>query len=110
MSLVRTAFGALILLIYLSFRFRLTEQLSAISRWSVFKLVLVATFIGTYLGIWLQVTGLRYARQRIAATLSSTSPIFILPLAAIFLGDQIRLRNPLRRHCRRWHLPALPLK
>jgi len=93
MSIVRTAFGALTLIIYLSFRFKISEELAPAKSWSVLKTVIIATILGTYLGIWLQVTGLRFAPAGIAATLSSTSPIFVLPLAAIFLGDTIRART-----------------
>ena len=93
MSLVRTAFGALTLLIYMTFRFRLRDEFAPLKSWPIMKLVIIATILGTYLGIWLQVTGLRFAPAGIAATLSSTSPIFVLPLAAIFLGDTIRPRT-----------------
>ena len=55
-------------------------------------MAVAATLLGTYLGVWLQVTGLRHAPAGIAATLSSTSPIFILPLSALFLGERVDAR------------------
>lgn len=51
--------------------------------------LVLATILGTYLGIWLLMAGLRYTTHAgVAATLSATSPIFVLPLAAIFLSDR----------------------
>lgn len=52
-----------------------------------------ATFLGTYLGIWLVSAGMRYAPAGIAATLSSTSPLFVLPLVALVHRERISLRT-----------------
>jgi drug/metabolite transporter (DMT)-like permease len=54
--------------------------------------LLFATFIGTYLGLWLVNAGLRYTDAGVASTLSSLSPIFVLPLARIFLGERLSAR------------------
>lgn len=59
----------------------------------IFIAIIVATFFGTFLGIWLLNAGLKYTTHTgIAATLSSTSPIFILPLAYFFEREKISLR------------------
>ncbi|MGD1849194.1 MAG: EamA family transporter, partial [Cyanophyceae cyanobacterium] len=44
-----------------------------------FRLVL-ATVLGTYLGIWLQQTALKYTLAGIAQTCLATTPLFILPI------------------------------
>lgn len=46
-------------------------------------LLLSATILGTYLAIWLQQVSISLAPAGIAQTLMSTSPIFILPIAAM---------------------------
>jgi drug/metabolite transporter (DMT)-like permease len=51
----------------------------------------LAAFGGTYLGIWLQQVGLKYAPAGVAQTLGATSPLFVLPIA-LWLGEEIRLR------------------
>jgi len=43
--------------------------------------IFVTTFGGTYLGIWLQQTSLKFAPADIAQTLLATSLIFIIPIA-----------------------------
>lgn len=53
--------------------------------------LLLASFLGTYLAIWLQQTSLKFALAGVSQTLSATSPIFVLPLAA-WTGDRVSLR------------------
>ncbi|MEM8544999.1 MAG: DMT family transporter [Cyanobacteria bacterium P01_H01_bin.119] len=53
--------------------------------------VAIAAFFGTYLAIWLQQTALKYAPTGVAQTLTATSPIFVLPIAAL-MGDRVSSR------------------
>ena len=53
--------------------------------------IIVATFIGTYLAIWLQQTALKFTESGIAQTLFSTSPLFVLPIV-FFMGERISPR------------------
>jgi drug/metabolite transporter (DMT)-like permease len=53
--------------------------------------IILAAFLGTYLGSFLDQTALKYAPAGIAHTLVSTSPLFILPLA-VLAGEKVSLR------------------
>lgn len=53
--------------------------------------IILTAFGSTYLGIWLQQTGLKFAPAGIAQTLIATSPLFVLPIA-FWLGEKISLR------------------
>lgn len=53
--------------------------------------ILCAAFAGTYLGIWLQQTAIKFTAVGIALTLTNTSPLFVLPLA-IYLGEKVSFR------------------
>lgn len=53
--------------------------------------VAIAAFFATYLGIWLQQIALKYTAAGIAQSLLATSPLFVLPVAAL-LGDRISWR------------------
>jgi drug/metabolite transporter (DMT)-like permease len=53
--------------------------------------LLVAAFTGTYLGIWLQQTALKYTATGIAQALIATSPLFIIPIARL-TGEVISIR------------------
>ncbi len=72
---------------------RLRESLRPLREPTQFGWLLLATFLGTFLGIWFQVAGLRYtASAGVASTLSSTSPLFVLPLAFFVLHESLSLR------------------
>ncbi|MBI4602101.1 MAG: DMT family transporter [Planctomycetes bacterium] len=51
-----------------------------------------ASACGTYAGIWLYLVAIRHADVAVATTLTSLSPVFILPLARAFLGHPITPR------------------
>ncbi|WP_017660948.1 EamA family transporter [Baaleninema simplex] len=57
----------------------------------IWGILIVAAFIGTYLAIWLQQTSLKFAPAGISQTLSATSPLFVLPIAA-WTGEKIGIR------------------
>jgi drug/metabolite transporter (DMT)-like permease len=52
---------------------------------------ILAAFGGTYLGIWLQQTAIKFSPVGIASTLLQTSPVFIIPIA-ISMGEKVSLR------------------
>ena len=51
----------------------------------------ISSFIGTFLGIWLQQISLKYAAAGVAQTLFSTSPLFVIPIV-ILTGERVSLR------------------
>ncbi len=57
----------------------------------VWRMVFAATFIGTFMGISLQQFAFKYANTGITQTLLSTSPLFILPIAAR-MGEKVSAR------------------
>ena len=54
-----------------------------------FAVVLTATVLATYIGLWLSMIALQLTLAGIAATLTSTSPIFVLPLVRIFEKEHV---------------------
>jgi drug/metabolite transporter (DMT)-like permease len=57
------------------------------------KTLLLAAVIGAFLGTWLSIVALKYTHAAVAATLNSTSPLFILPLAVLMLKERISSRE-----------------
>lgn len=53
---------------------------------------LLAVCVVTFGGFWLSLVAIKYVDVSIANTLSSTEPLFILPLAAIYLKERVSLR------------------
>jgi drug/metabolite transporter (DMT)-like permease len=90
-AFVRLIGGVLLLLIWLTWQRHLFQKLTPLrSRQLVITLVGTA-FASTYLGIWLQQMSLKYAATGIAQSLTSTSPLFVLPIA-IATGERVSLR------------------
>ena len=52
----------------------------------------LASASGTFLGIWMSLVAQKYTPVAVATTLTSMSPVFVLPLAFIFLGQRVALR------------------
>ena len=91
-SVVRMAAGVAGLVVHVLLAGKLGDVTRAFRTPTVAATLVAASFLGTYLGIWLGVTGVRYTNTGVATTLACTSPIFVLPLSAFFLGERISPR------------------
>lgn len=90
-SIIRLAVGT-VFLIPLLIPFREQLQVSLVKwSWRFVWIIVITSFASTYLAIWLQQISLKFTDAGIAQTLSATSPLFVLPIAAI-LGETITLR------------------
>ena len=54
--------------------------------------VIVAAIVGAFIGTWLSVLALKNTHVTVAAALNSTSPLFVLPLAAYIMREKISRR------------------
>lgn len=54
--------------------------------------VSAVVFVGVFGGFWLSLLALKNIDASIAGALTSTSPLFVLPLAAFLLGERITVR------------------
>jgi drug/metabolite transporter (DMT)-like permease len=95
-TLIRLTTGVILLLIWLLIKNRnikknpiqQSKPLLSVKLWAI---IIFTSFIGTYLGIWLQQIALKFAPAGIAQTLNATSPLFVLPIA-IWLGEKVSFR------------------
>lgn len=93
MGIVRLAFGVAGLALVVLAAGRARDLLAPLRAPRQLAWIALATTLGTYLGIWLLMAGIKHtSHAAVAATLSSTSPIFVLPLAHFFLGDKLTPR------------------
>ncbi|MBF2002348.1 MAG: DMT family transporter [Synechococcales cyanobacterium M58_A2018_015] len=90
-SLIRLSAGVIVILIWSAPLFQLRQSLQPLRSWQLVATLIAASFIGTYLAIWLQQTALKHTATGIAQALTSTSPLFILPIA-MATGERISLR------------------
>uniref|UniRef100_B8HY21 EamA domain-containing protein n=1 Tax=Cyanothece sp. (strain PCC 7425 / ATCC 29141) TaxID=395961 RepID=B8HY21_CYAP4 len=90
-TLWRLLAGVAMLLLWGSGRGQLGSWIKGFNSSRTIGILCLAAFAGTYLGIWLQQTALKYSDAGIAQTLSATSPLFILPISAL-AGEKVSLR------------------
>ncbi|MGB3403569.1 MAG: DMT family transporter [Microcoleaceae cyanobacterium] len=91
-SLIRLIGGTAIVLLYFTARPQnLTVLIKPLKSKKVIAVIFIATFLGTYLGIWLQQTSLKFTAAGIAQALLATSPLFVLPIAA-GMGEKVSLQ------------------
>ncbi|MBE9108945.1 DMT family transporter [Nodosilinea sp. LEGE 07298] len=90
-SLLRLAGGCVIILSILRYQGPVVGALRPLRSPRLLAGVALAAVLGTYLAIYLQQIALKYAATGVAQALTSTSPLFVLPLAAA-LGDRVSLR------------------
>jgi len=91
-SVVRLAAGTAALAVQVAFERKGREVARLVREPRLGAQVTLATFVGTYLGIWLSIYGLQNSYAGVAATLQSTSPIFVLPLAVFVLKERLSVR------------------
>lgn len=89
-SLVRLLAGTLVLPLAWGMR-RESVQWKPMLSLKPLGAIALASFFGTYLGIWLQQTALKFAPAGIAQTIIATSPLFVLPFSA-WMGERISTR------------------
>jgi drug/metabolite transporter (DMT)-like permease len=91
-TLIRLLGGTFVLLIWITLQHQATEIVKPLQSRRLLLVIAGTAFTSTYLGIWLQQTSLKFAATGIAQALSSTSPLFVIPLVAM-LGERITGRS-----------------
>ncbi|MCX8024485.1 MAG: DMT family transporter, partial [Thermanaerothrix sp.] len=91
-AVIRLAAGVIGLLLWTVLTGQIRLDLGALYiQPRLFGYAFAATFLGTYLAMWLQQVALTYAAAGVVQTLLATSPIFVLPLAA-WRGERLTPR------------------
>ncbi len=90
-ALIRLAAGVIVLLVWIAVVRPAKSRFTIQHKRDMWRLIFVATFVGTYLAIWLQQTSFKFTETGIAQTLISTSPLFVLPFA-VWMGEKVSFR------------------
>ncbi len=94
-SVVRVVTAAVLGLAIAAAFGRLRPLGALLRRPGVARWVIPSALIGTYLGIWLSMLAFRHTSIAVATTLNSTTPIFVLPIVALFLRQRVTRRGVL---------------
>ncbi len=88
----RFAFGMAGLATFGWVRGELTTWLRPFTSVGLLRRIVVAVLVITFGGFWLTMVGYKYTDASVATILMSTEPLFILPLARIFMEERITPR------------------
>lgn len=91
-ALIRLGAGVVSLMIVLLVKPRALKGWQQLGHQAIGLPLVGAAFLGTYLGIWFQQIGFKYAPVGIAQTLLATSPLFILVMARL-AGQSVSVRS-----------------
>lgn len=91
-ALIRLGAGVVSLMIVLLFKPKALIGWQQLRQKAVGLPLVGAAFLGTYIGIWFQQIGFKYAPVGIAQTLLATSPLFILVMARM-AGQTVSMRS-----------------
>ncbi len=90
---IRMAAGTAAMLCFgLSKRGRVTDWIAPFRNLSVLRNFAASVAVITFGGFWLSLLALQHLDVAIANTLSSTEPVFVLPLAVLLLRERVPLR------------------
>ncbi len=91
-SFIRMAWGVAGLIVWGIFNQELNDWIAPFKKPHLLKKVSFIAFIIVFGGFWLSLVALKYTDASFANTLGSTSPLFILPMAAIVFKEKISMR------------------
>lgn len=92
-TLVRNGIATLLLALYMVTAGRGREIREVFLPGSIHRVLLPGSFIAGFLGMILWIAGLRFTSASIASMLNQTAPLFGVPLAALFLQEQLTSRK-----------------
>lgn len=88
-SFIRIFASCIVLNLWFRYRGVLRYQLREATKSEVLRLVIPATAMGTWIGIWLSQVAFKWTTLAIAQTLLSTSPLFATLWAKVFLKQPV---------------------
>lgn len=91
-TLIRLLSGVIGLVLWGCLSQQLTSWLIPFKRPQLLKNVSFVVFIVVFGGFWLSLLALKHIDASVAGALNATSPLFILPMAAVLLKEKVSIR------------------
>ncbi len=79
-TFIRLFISLIGIVLIVGFRKKLVEYFHQARHWDMLRLLIPATALGTWLGIWMSQIAFRYSDVAIAQTLLATCPLFAIPI------------------------------
>jgi len=92
-AIYRIAVGVVVLVVFYYWRGKLRTIVRSLLQFDMLKLLLPATVMGTWMGVWLCQVAYKNSDVAIAQTLLSTCPLFAVPVIWIWDGKRLSVRG-----------------
>ena len=92
-AIYRVAVGMVVMVIFYTWRGQLKLIIRSVFQFDMLRLILPATMLGTWMGIWLCQVAYKNSDVAIAQTLLSTCPLFAVPVIWIWDGQRLTARG-----------------
>ena len=92
-AIYRIAVGMVVLIVFYHWRGKLRPIVRSAFQFDMIKLLLPATVLGTWMGVWLCQVAYKNSDVAIAQTLLSTCPLFAVPVIWIWDGKRLSARG-----------------
>lgn len=91
-SFLRMLFSMIIIWLFALFRGKFLDTLSGIKHGPAMLFATGGAVFGPFLGVWTSLIAVKYIAAGIAATLNSTTPIWIIPNVILYYREKVTLR------------------
>jgi drug/metabolite transporter (DMT)-like permease len=98
-TLIRMISGTMSILLFGLVTQRIGQWVSPVLNMGLITRFLLAVAVVTFGGFWLSLVSIKYLDVTIASTLQATEPLFVIPLALVFLNERISLLEGLGAAC-----------
>ncbi|MEE9554370.1 MAG: DMT family transporter [candidate division Zixibacteria bacterium] len=88
-NLIRVIVAVIIIWLITIIRGKAGQTIKSLKDKIALKTLFAGSFFGPFLGVWLSLVAIKYARIGIASTLMATTPIILIPLAHWIFKDRV---------------------
>lgn len=92
-NLIRVLCAVVVIWILAAMRGKAIGTIRSLKDTKTFRSLVAGSFFGPFVGVWLSLVAIKYARIGIAATLMSVTPIILIPISYKVFKDKITIHS-----------------
>ncbi len=92
-NLIRILCALIVIWLIAFFRGKISTTVKSLKNKKALYALLAGSFFGPFVGVWLSLIAIKYARIGIAATLMSTTPIILIPISYWMFKEKITIQT-----------------
>lgn len=90
-NLIRVLCAVIVIWLFTLVRGKVKQTIISLKDKKALQALIAGSFFGPFLGVWLSLVAIKYARIGIASTLMSTTPIILIPITYWIFKDRITI-------------------